>query len=60
MRQEKNVENSHLSALRTKHSDLESRIAQEAGRPQPDEFLIHALKKRKLALKDAMVEPRPH
>ncbi len=49
---ERNVNSSHLSALKQKHSDLEYRLAQEEKRPMPDELLIHDLKKLKLALKD--------
>lgn len=48
------MENSHISALRTKHHELETRISREATRPLPDDALIHALKKRKLAIKDEL------
>ena len=53
-KKERNVNNSHLSALKQKHTDLESRLEQEENRPMPDETLLHALKKQKLALKDEM------
>lgn len=54
------MENSHISALRNKHHDLEARISREATRPQPDDALIHALKKRKLAIKDELQASAVH
>jgi len=57
---ERNVNSSHLSALKQKHTDLDNRLEQEEGRPMPDELVLHDLKKQKLALKDEMsreVEP---
>lgn len=44
----------HLSALETKHADLDRQIADEERRPRPDEMTIAELKKRKLKLKEAM------
>jgi len=49
---ENKVNNSHLSALRTKHAELEEKLDREENRPLPDTNLIHALKKQKLHLKD--------
>ncbi len=46
------MNNNHLSALKIKHSDIESRIERESHRPQPDEGTLHALKKQKLQIKD--------
>ncbi|MEE9434347.1 MAG: YdcH family protein [Sphingorhabdus sp.] len=54
------MNSSHLSALKQKHADLESRLEKEETRPMPDEVLIHGLKKQKLVLKDEMareIEP---
>ena len=50
------VSNNHLSALRSKHADLEAQIEIEETRPYPDEDLIHRLKKQKLALKDTIAQ----
>lgn len=49
------MNNSHLSALQSKHAELSSRIAQEERRPARDEVLLHQLKKQKLNLKDEIV-----
>jgi uncharacterized protein len=48
------VNNSHISALRTKHAELEAKLEREEVRPMPDESLIHSLKKQKLHLKDML------
>jgi uncharacterized protein len=48
------VNNSHMSALRMKHTELESKLAHEENRPFPDSKLIITLKKQKLHLKDIM------
>ncbi|MCE2829988.1 MAG: YdcH family protein [Sphingomonadales bacterium] len=50
------MSNNHLSALRSKHADLEAQIEIEEARPYPDEDLIHRLKKQKLALKDTIAQ----
>jgi uncharacterized protein len=51
----------HLEALKTKHADLESRIADEERRPHPDDEVIHDLKKQKLRIKDTLADfQRPH
>ncbi|MGC6511959.1 MAG: DUF465 domain-containing protein [Parvibaculales bacterium] len=39
-------------SLERRHSDLEKLIMEESKRPQPDENLLHELKKRKLKLKE--------
>jgi hypothetical protein len=44
----------HLEALKTKHADLEARIADEERRPHPDDEVIHDLKKQKLRIKDEL------
>lgn len=48
------MNNSHMSALRMKHAELEDKLDREENRPLPDATLIHALKKQKLHLKDVM------
>ncbi len=51
----------HLEALKTKHADLEARIADEERRPHPDDDAIHDLKKQKLRIKDELAGfQRPH
>lgn len=44
----------HYDALETKHSALESRIADEEHRPLPDQSVIADLKKQKLRIKEEM------
>jgi uncharacterized protein len=46
---------SHLEALKIKHQDLETRIADEERRPHPDDVTLHELKKQKLRVKDELV-----
>jgi len=41
-----------LARLQVQHSGLERRIAEEAGRPQPDFTVVGALKRERLALRD--------
>ena len=49
------MQNAHMSALETKHADLDARIAEENQRPHPDDSLISRLKKEKLRVKEALV-----
>ena len=49
------MNNNHLSALRTKHAELEQKLDQEENRPSPDTNVIHNLKKQKLHLKDGLM-----
>jgi hypothetical protein len=44
----------HVESLRSKHADLDAKIADEERRPHPDEATIHALKKLKLRIKDEL------
>ena len=48
------MQTAHHSALEAKHASLDARIADEAGRPNPDQSIIADLKKRKLRLKEEM------
>jgi hypothetical protein len=48
------VNNNHISALRTKHAEIEQKLEREENRPLPDTQLIHTLKKKKLTIKDAL------
>ncbi|WP_336987613.1 YdcH family protein [Altererythrobacter aquiaggeris] len=52
--QEHLMETSHAAALQTKHAGLEARIREEQKRPQPNETEIHALKKKKLRIKEEL------
>lgn len=45
---------SHSQALVAKHAHLDTLILDETRRPRPDEVLLHALKKQKLRLKEAI------
>ncbi len=49
------MQNAHMSALETKHADLDARIAQENQRPHPDDALVSRLKKEKLRIKEAII-----
>jgi uncharacterized protein len=53
---ENDVNNSHMSALRIKHADLESKLEREETRPLPDAKLILNLKKQKLQIKDVIAQ----
>jgi len=43
-----------LVTLNDRHSALETRIAEEGGRPRPDETALAQLKREKLRLKEEM------
>jgi hypothetical protein len=43
---------SRLESLKSRHSELESRIAEEDHRPKPDDDLVARLKREKLHLKE--------
>ena len=45
---------SHLETLQGKHANLESQIAVEDRRPQPNEAALSRLKREKLRLKEEM------
>jgi hypothetical protein len=49
------MEKAHVDALASKHAALQSQIDAEEQRPQPDDVLLHRLKKEKLRLKDEML-----
>jgi hypothetical protein len=46
------VPQARIRALQDRHEDLERRIAEEDGRPQPDADELHRLKREKLRLRD--------
>ncbi len=46
------MQNAHISALATKHADLDARIVQEEQRPHPDMATLSRLKKEKLRVKE--------
>ena len=45
---------SHLSALKSRHADLDEKIANEERRPAPDVAVLAQLKKQKLKIKEEM------
>ena len=45
---------SRIESLKVRHAALESRIAEEDGRPQPDAAALSRLKQEKLRLKEEM------
>ena len=45
---------SRIEALRSRHATLETRIAEEGGRPRPDDLRLLQLKVEKLRLKEEM------
>jgi len=50
------METSHVSALQSKHAGLERRLAEEMARPIPDDTLVMELKKRKLLIKQELIQ----
>ena len=44
----------HQAALESKHAVLDRRLAEESGRPLPDQAAVAALKKQKLKLKEEL------
>jgi hypothetical protein len=52
---ETGMQDAHLSALASKHADIEARINEEIQRPLPDMATLSRLKKEKLKLKDEML-----
>ena len=46
---------SHLSALKSRHADLDEKIANEERRPAPNMAALAQLKKQKLKLKEEML-----
>lgn len=44
----------HISALQSKHAGLDARISAENQRPNPDVSLLSRLKKEKLRIKEEM------
>jgi hypothetical protein len=49
------MQQAHISALETKHADIEARISEETQRPMPDAATLARLKKEKLRVKEAIV-----
>ena len=50
------MEQSHVSALQLKHAGLERKLADELSRPMPDLSAIQLLKKRKLRIKEELLQ----
>ncbi len=50
---------SHITALETKHANLEAKLHDELNRPAPDEVAVHALKKQKLRIKEELAHLSP-
>lgn len=48
------MQESHISALETKHAGLDRRIFEESHRPLPDMATISRLKKEKLKIKETL------
>ena len=48
------MESTHISALQTKHADIERQIQAEITRPLPDETLVAQLKRKKLKIKEEL------
>ncbi len=49
------MEKAHVEALASKHAAVQAQIDAEEQRPNPDDILLHQLKKEKLRLKDEML-----
>jgi hypothetical protein len=50
---------SRIESLRSRHENLETRIADEGSRPRPDDSRLSLLKVQKLRLKEEMERLRP-
>ena len=46
---------SHLSSLKSRHADIDAKLANEERRPAPDTGIVAQLKKQKLKLKEEML-----
>jgi hypothetical protein len=53
-RRSESMADSHSQSLIAKHAMLDARITSETRRPMPDEIVLHALKKQKLRIKEAI------
>jgi hypothetical protein len=51
---------SHIEELQRKHTELDREIAEAIAHPSTDAIEINRLKRRKLALKDAIEKLRSH
>ena len=49
------MQQAHISALESRHADIEAKILEESQRPLPDMALLSRLKKEKLRVKEAIV-----
>jgi hypothetical protein len=52
---EMGMQQAHISALETRHADIEARILEETQRPLPDTATLARLKKEKLRVKEEIV-----
>ncbi|TMJ12226.1 MAG: DUF465 domain-containing protein [Alphaproteobacteria bacterium] len=48
------MQQAHISALETRHADIDARIVEEEHRPMPDMSTLTRLKKEKLKVKEAI------
>jgi hypothetical protein len=51
---------SHVSTLRSKHTDIDRTLDHEQNRPAPDSVMIKKLKFEKLRLKEEIERLAPH
>lgn len=47
---------SQVEELKTKHSELETKIENEINRPHPDDSIVTQLKREKLRIKDELAQ----
>ena len=50
------MESSHVTALQSKHANLEAKLRDEMARPAPDETAIRAIKLKKLRIKEELAQ----
>lgn len=50
----------HITALKSKHAELEHLLDNENHRPHPDQSLISDIKKQKLRIKDELAQLGGH
>ena len=50
------MESSHVTALQSKHANLEAKLRDELSRPAPDDRAIREIKRKKLRIKEELAQ----
>lgn len=54
------IDGSRLETLKARHADLDRQLLDEVKRPNPDQNLVHQLKRQKLQIKDELQRAAVH